>query len=134
MASSIRLVLASGSPARLDTLRAAGLPPVVMVSDADESPEPGENAAQLVCRLAELKARLVAARLNRERASQTTVVVGCDSVLELDGQAYGKPQTPDVATERWRRMRGRSGILHTGHHGALRRRLRRRDRGLRGDR
>ncbi len=113
---TVRLVLASASPARLQTLRTAGLPPMVMVSGVDETVVAGETPAQLVCRLAELKAAAVAAGLDHEPASPTTVVVGCDSVLELDGRAYGKPRTPRLAVERWQLMRGRTGTLHTGHH------------------
>ena len=114
MAGDIRLVLASGSPARLETLRSAGVPPVVVVSGVDETPVDGEGPAELVLRLAALKAAAVAA--DQSRSAQTTVVLGCDSVLELDGRAYGKPHTPEAATERWQRMRGRTGTLHTGHH------------------
>ena len=43
------------------------------------------------------------------------LVLGCDSVLELDGEVHGKPADDAEAIERWRRMRGRSGVLHTGH-------------------
>jgi septum formation protein len=69
---------------------------------------------ELVSRLARLKAETAAARLDRD--SQTSLVIGCDSLLELDGAAYGKPGSAGEATERWHRMRGRSGVLHTGHH------------------
>jgi septum formation protein len=43
------------------------------------------------------------------------LVLGCDSVLELDGEALGKPGDADDAVRRWRAMRGRSGVLHSGH-------------------
>ena len=43
------------------------------------------------------------------------LVLGCDSVLELDGKALGKPEHADEAVQRWREMRGRSGVLRTGH-------------------
>ena len=43
------------------------------------------------------------------------LIIGCDSLLELDGRPLGKPETEDTARARWRAMRGRSGILHTGH-------------------
>ncbi len=43
------------------------------------------------------------------------VVIGCDSLLELDGLGYGKPRSAEEAIGRWRRMRGRAGLLHTGH-------------------
>jgi septum formation protein len=114
-----RLVLASASPARLATLRSAGLSPEVLVSGVDESAVIASTVAGLVSRLARLKAETAATQL--DQSSQTTIVIGCDSLLELDGTAYGKPGSAVAATERWRHMRGRSGILHTGHHVLLRR-------------
>jgi septum formation protein len=105
-----RLVLASASPARLATLRAAGVEPEVIVSGVDESQVSGLPPAELALRLADLKGEAVAARVN-----DGALVLGCDSVLELDGEALGKPADADDATRRWQAMRGRSGVLHTGH-------------------
>jgi septum formation protein len=117
-APTVQLVLASASPARLSTLRAAGIEPVVVVSGVDEDLavaeatdrygplEPGDVALLL----ARAKAEDVAARLHDD-----ALVLGCDSVLELDGEVHGKPADAAEATARWRRMRGRSGVLHTGH-------------------
>ncbi len=112
----MRLVLASASPARRRVLEDAGIRPVVHVSNVDEealAATLGEMPpAELCLRLAQAKARDVAAHF----ASQDDVlVVGCDSIFELDGQAYGKPLTADVARERIRAMAGHTGELHTGH-------------------
>jgi septum formation protein len=105
-----RLVLASQSPARLATLRAAGLDPEVVVSGVDEDQLTTIDPEELSVELARLKAHAVA-----EHVDGAALVVGCDSVLELDGEVHGKPGTAEAATERWRAMRGRSGTLHTGH-------------------
>ncbi len=115
-----RLILASASPARLATLRGAGLWPEVVVSGVDESGITADSPAALTERLAVLKAAAVADAVDRESLGRT-VVVGCDSMLEVDGVAYGKPGSPESAIGRWHRMRGRSGVLHTGHHVIVRR-------------
>ncbi|GAB3914657.1 Maf-like protein [Microlunatus endophyticus] len=109
----MRFVLASQSPARLATLRSAGIQPEVIVSGVDESGVTAADPAGLAQTLARLKAEAVVDQLLDTPGP--VIVVGCDSVLELDGVAYGKPWTADVAVERWRMMRGRSGVLHTGH-------------------
>ena len=106
------LVLASASPARLATLRSAGLDPVVIVSGVDESQLDGLPPAKLALQLAELKCAAVAVRGDLPAQA---LVLGCDSVLELDGEALGKPADAAEATRRWQAMRGRSGVLHTGH-------------------
>ncbi|QIK68359.1 septum formation inhibitor Maf [Nocardioides sp. HDW12B] len=105
-----RLILASRSPARLATLRSAGLAPEVVVSGVDESQVALADAAALATELAVLKAQAVAGVVDAPG-----LVVGCDSVLELDGQVHGKSASADEATARWRAMRGRTGVLHTGH-------------------
>jgi len=106
------LVLASASPARLATLRSAGLDPLVIVSGVDESQLDGLPPAELALQLAELKCATVAVR---DDLPAPALVLGCDSVLELDGEALGKPADAAEAERRWRAMRGRSGVLHTGH-------------------
>jgi len=111
------LVLASASPARRKLLAAAGLEPSVVVSEVDEEAVTaaardsyGElEPADVALVLARAKAEDVAGQID------DALVVGCDSVLELDGEVHGKPASAEVAIERWHRMRGRSGVLHTGH-------------------
>ncbi|MEU5428852.1 nucleoside triphosphate pyrophosphatase [Streptomyces olivoreticuli] len=111
MTAQRRLVLASQSPARLGLLRNAGLAPEVIVSGVDEDAITAPTPAELARVLAEAKAGAVAARAEAAGA----LVVGCDSVLELDGLALGKPADAEDATARWKSMRGRSGVLRTGH-------------------
>ncbi|WP_328537041.1 Maf family protein [Streptomyces sp. NBC_00344] len=111
MTAQRRLVLGSASPARLGLLRAAGLAPEVIVSGVDEDAISAPTPAELALVLAEAKASSVAARPEASGA----LVIGCDSVLELDGEALGKPADAGEATTRWKSMRGRSGVLQTGH-------------------
>ena len=110
--SRTAFVLASASPARLQTLRNAGVEPTVIVSGVDESQLDGLPPAELALQLAELKCAAVA---GRDEVPDGALVLGCDSVLELDGEALGKPGDADDAVRRWERMRGRSGVLQTGH-------------------
>jgi septum formation protein len=114
----VRLVLASASPARLSVLRAAGLDPAVSVSDLDEdallAAVPDATAAEKVTTLAGAKATTVARRLDGPDALDS-IVIGCDSMLHIDGELVGKPKDVDTARARWRSMAGRSGELVTGH-------------------
>ena len=85
----MQLVLASASPARLATLRSAGIDPTVIVSGVDESQLDGLPPAELALQLAELKCAAVA---ERDDVPADSLVLGCDSVLELGGEALGKPE------------------------------------------
>jgi septum formation protein len=107
------IVLASASPARLGVLRAAGLEPEVMVSGVDETAFSAPTPAGLAGQLAEAKAAAVAASLPGRLAG--ALVIGCDSLLDLDGRPLGKPASAAEAAARWREMSGRSGTLVTGH-------------------
>lgn len=114
-----RLVLASASPARRTVLRKAGIEPYVQVSGVDEDAVAatlGPRAAPglVVTELARAKASAVVSTLPAEVAADA-VVIGCDSMLLIDGELQGKPHEPDVARARWRSMAGRSGTLLTGH-------------------
>jgi septum formation protein len=106
----MRFVLGSASPARLATLRRAGIAPEVLVSGVDEDQLRAGSAAELAQTLAAEKAAAVAGRV-----SGPALVLGCDSLLEFDGRTLGKPGTQAGAVACWQEMRGRSGVLHTGH-------------------
>lgn len=113
----MRVVLASKSPARLALLQNAGIEPEVIVSGVDEDQITSTDPANLAGALAQLKCRAVAAEV-----SDDALVIGCDSVLAFEGEIFGKPAGPVDAAGRWRRLRGRSGVLHTGHcvrHGEI---------------
>jgi septum formation protein len=117
-----RLVLASASPARRSVLRAAGIEPLVRISDVDEDAVAAALPAdtgprQIVVELARAKARTVAESLAEEDPGpgDDLVVVGCDSMLLIDGALQGKPHTPEVAQARWQAMAGHYADLVTGH-------------------
>ena len=117
----MRLVLASASPARLSVLRAAGTSPLVSVSQVDEDAilaglGPDVAHEDAVAALARAKAQDVVGRIVAEEPLPgRAVVIGCDSMLSIDGELVGKPHIPEVAAARWRAMRGRTGRLLTGH-------------------
>lgn len=122
--AGFQLILGSASASRAGILERAGIPFTTVVSGVDETqleaalddPTP----AQLAHQLAEAKAADVAAQLADGLPRHLdpllpVVIIGSDSVFELDGTAYGKPGTPEQATARWQVQRGRTGTLHTGH-------------------
>jgi septum formation protein len=109
----VSLYLASTSPARLATLRAAGVEPVVLPSNVDE--DAAVEAAQPITPTAVVQ---LLARLKAEAVIAPAIdgfILGCDSMFELDGVVYGKPHLPEIARERWMLQRGREGLLHSGH-------------------
>jgi septum formation protein len=106
---AVRVVLASASPARLAVLRAAGIEPEVIVSGVDEDAYSAPTTGELTQVLASAKASAVASSLD------DGLVIGCDSMLDLDGRAYGKPSSAEEAEARWHEMSGKSGTLFTGH-------------------
>ena len=120
----MRVCLASTSPARLMLLQQFGIRPLTVAPDVDEEAviaavEASENRTlapdEHVLLLARRKAADVAARLVDDDPSFDGVVIGGDSMFELDGEVLGKPHTPENATTRWHAMRGRTGVLHSGH-------------------
>lgn len=120
----MRVCLASTSPARLALLRQSGIEPVTLSPDVDEDAAAAAEAVRLgrpltaeeqVVLLGRAKAAEVVAVLHREDPSFDGLVIGGDSMFALDGEVHGKPHQPEVAVQRWRAMRGRSGVLHSGH-------------------
>ena len=114
---TVSIVLASASPARRKLLHAAGIEPSIVVSAVDEDAVVAA-AREAYGDLAAEDIALVLARAKAEDVAteiEGSVVVGCDSVLELDGEVHGKPADAAEAVARWRRMSGSSGVLHTGH-------------------
>ncbi len=114
----MRLYLASTSPARLATLRSAGIEPVLISPGVDEEavasaagPLDGPGLVQLLAR-AKAEA-VVGSSVGGEPIDG--FILGGDSAFELDGALYGKPHLPEVARERWHAQRGREGLLHSGH-------------------
>jgi septum formation protein len=102
-------VLASASPARRRLLQTVGIEPIVRPSDFDESQIQLSEPTQLVQTLAQRKAETVAPQFD------SALIMGCDSVLAVNGEIYGKPADASVAIARWKLMQGNFGDLYTGH-------------------
>ena len=110
-----RLILASQSPARTKLLSNAGIAHDVLVSDVDEDAVQARYGVTDPHDTALLLARAKAEAVASLPEAHGALVIGCDSVFEFDGEAHGKPYTPEVAKERMLRMSGSMGVLHTGH-------------------
>lgn len=106
------IILASASSSRRRLLESAGLTPLIMVSEVDEDTEffNAMSAKDMVIALAITKAHTI-----RERIDFPAIIIGCDSTFEFEGETLGKPETPEIAFERAKRVQGKSGLLHTGH-------------------
>jgi septum formation protein len=109
----VTFVLASSSTGRLAVLRNAGIDPEVIVSGVDENTEPGLDTPTIVAALAERKAAAVVAGIAEQHPD--ALVLGCDSMLDFAGVAYGKPASAQAAADLWRQLSGREGTLFTGH-------------------
>lgn len=105
----MKLILASASPRRAEILREAGFSFLVMSSAVDETPVPGESPSDMVQRLADAKAELVAAR-----AVGPAIVIAADTVVCLDGRIFGKPRSSDDARQMLDRLSGRTHTVLTG--------------------
>lgn len=128
MSTKIRFILASASPARRHVLEEAGLSPEIMAVDLDEAavieavndadaetnPRPTVSPKRLVSTLACEKARKCAEDL--DLSTPSTLILGCDSMLEVNGEVVGKPHTSEVAVERIKQLRNNWVTLWTGHH------------------
>jgi septum formation protein len=114
-----RLVLASASPARRLLLESAGLRPEVVVSHVAEHGVDDLAPVDAVAALARRKGQAVVARLGADPGfdidRDRPLVVAGDSLLEFDGEAWGKPAEAGEVIARWLRLRGGTGLLHTGH-------------------
>jgi septum formation protein len=102
-------VLASASPARRRLLQTVGIEAIVKPSDFDESQIQLSEPAQLVQILAQRKAETVVPQF------ESALIMGCDSVLAVNGEIYGKPADASEAIARWQLMQGNFGDLYTGH-------------------
>ncbi len=108
----MKIILASASPSRRRLLNSVGINPEIIVSGVDEELPEYQNLtpAELVLALAIVKAHTVKASV-----SESSIIIGCDSTFEFNGQSLGKPITPENAIARCKELRGKSGVLHTGH-------------------
>jgi len=105
----MKLILASASARRAEILHDAGFSFIVLSSAVDEMPYPGESAHDLVQRLANAKAELVAAR-----AVGPAIVIAADTEVTLEGHIFGKPRSSDDARRMLKKLSGRTHAVVTG--------------------
>lgn len=110
----IRFILASTSPARKKLLTDAGIRFETVSPGVDEDQLVAQKQPKSASELTELLARAKATAVSKNHPQ--SLVLGCDSALEFDGEILGKPYQSEVAIERWKKMRGKIGFLHSGHH------------------
>jgi septum formation protein len=108
----MNIILASSSARRAEILRNAGIHFAIRAAEIDETPLPGESAEAMVARLAEAKARAVAAQM--EAAIHGCLIVGADTTVELDGEILGKPDDSEHAREMLAKLSGRTHRVLTG--------------------
>lgn len=106
------IILASASPSRQRLLKSVGISPTIVVSGVDEEDSAYSQLSprELVIALAIVKAHTV-----KEKIKYPAIIIGCDSTFEFEGKSLGKPGTPENAIARAKSLRGKSGVLHTGH-------------------
>ncbi|MBJ7393229.1 MAG: septum formation inhibitor Maf [Actinomycetota bacterium] len=113
---SFPVILASASPARLMLLRSQNIKPIVIASEINEKEIEAQykNSATevIVKELSIAKANYV---LNNNVSLNNGILIAADSMLEFNSQSLGKPLNAENAIARWQQMRGKTGILHTGH-------------------
>ena len=113
---SFPVILASASPARLMLLRSQNIQPIVIASEINEKEieeQLKDSSTEIVVKeLSIAKANYV---LTNNVSLNTGILIAADSMLEFESQSLGKPLNAENAIARWQKMRGKSGILHTGH-------------------
>ena len=113
---SFPVILASASPARLMLLRSQNIQPIVNASEINEKEieeQYKDSSTEIVVKeLSIAKANYV---LTNNVSLNSGILIAADSMLEFESQSLGKPLNAENAIARWQKMRGKSGILHTGH-------------------
>ena len=114
------LILASASQSRKNLLKNSDFNFIQIASNFDERLIKEKNIKELVLKLSISKAKDVFSQLKGENSKEILnceriELLACDSIFEFQGEAYGKPSNIKEAYERWEKMSGSEGYLHTGH-------------------